>query len=328
MYPACTNASGQVYTLNGRAVSSVHLPPFTVRFQFSTENYTPINSYDVWKSDATWTQVSSSPNVWDYHRADPDWSSEFWGNHWWQVNTSPHISILGMNTTGVTNMYRMLGNIAFFTAIPIFDISGTTSLDQLFRSSFFMGSVDHLPLLNTSHITSMAGMFASASFGLAADHPNGYTLPAWDTSNVTTMGGMFQQASNLGNYAYPRIPTGWDTSRVTNMAYMFSDSACYGLSNLNTHNVTDFSYMFRRSADLDVAAATLPHVDTTNAVKVGYMYYNTGYMRYGIYEMYQQLSSNQNIQYYYNCFNGCGSNTPEGQAALAQIPQDWGGTMA
>ena len=100
----------------------LNLPPFTVRFQFNnlSQGYDPTTSGETWKSDATWTQVSSSPNVWDYHRPDPDWTGEFEGNTW-GIYTNSYASILGMNTTGITTMTRMLSRIKFMEPIPSFD---------------------------------------------------------------------------------------------------------------------------------------------------------------------------------------------------------------
>lgn len=34
------------------------------------------------------------------------------------------------------------------------------------------------------------------------------------------------------------------------------------------------------------------------------------------------------LDYYSNCFLDCGRDTVSGRADLAQIPQDWGGTMS
>ena len=43
----------------------------------------------------------------------------------------------------------------------------------------------------------------------------------------------------------------------------------------------------------------------------------------GIYEAYQVLDAIDDV--HTNCFKNCGIDTEEGRAALAQIPQSWGG---
>lgn len=308
----------------------LNLPPFTVRFQFNnlSQGYDPTTSGETWKSDATWTQVSSSPNVWDYHRPDPDWTGEFEGNTW-GIYTNSYASILGMNTTGITTMTRMLSRIKFMEPIPSFDISGTTTLYGLFMYSGFLGTrEDHLPMLNTSHITSMNSVFTNCNFGNTSIHRTGYPMPDWDVSHVTDMSYMFR---NTGLYGVLpgaiRIPSSWHTSSLTNMNYMFSDAIVFGLSNLDTSNVTSFNNTFCRGY-YGEQTDTIYLIDTSSAHDVTEMYYNMPDISYGMYEMYQQLSANTNITNHGGCFSTTGTTTTLGQAARARIPTSWGGDMA
>lgn len=309
------------------SLNPLNLPPFTVRFQFNNldQGYDPTSSGETWKSGATWTQVSSSPNVWDYHRPDPSWVGEFEGNTWGRY-TNSYASILGMNTTGITTMTRMLSRIKFMEPIPSFDISGTTSLSGLFMDSSFLGTrEDHLPILNTSHITFMDNVFNNCNFGNTTIHRTGYPMPDWDVSNVTDMASMFRNTGVLTRAI--RIPSSWHTSSLTNMSYMFSDAIVFGLSNLDTSHVTNFNNAFCRGYYGEQTDAIYP-IDTSSATDVTRMYYNMAYINYGIYEMYQQLSANTNITNHSECFALTGTNSSLGQAARAQIPTSWGGDMA
>ena len=307
----------------------LNLPSCTARWEFNV-GYDPTANGDTWKSGSTWTQVSADPNVWDYHREDTDWSYEFadktyWGNPTYALQPK----LLGMNTTGVTNFDYMLKAIKFAEPFPAFDISGTTSISGLFAWCVFVGyRQDHIPMFDTSHITDMSGVFANAWFANVDVHRTGYTLPSWDTSSVTNMASMLYNTNGNGYHAAVRIPSAWDTSNVTNMAHMFERTDFYDIANLNTHNVTDFSYMFAQSTNMDTYGKAIAIVDTTSAEYVTRMYQINTYVENNILEMYQQLSANPNILNYYECFLSCGSSTASGQAALAQIPTRWGGTMS
>ena len=309
------------------SLNPLNLPPFTVRFQFNnlSQGYDPTTSGETWKSDATWTQVSSSPNVWDYHRPDPNWTGEFERNTW-GIYTNSYTSILGMNTTGITTMTRMLSRIKFMEPIPSFDISGTTTLYGLFMDSAFLGTrEDHLPMLNTSHITSMNSVFTNCNFGNNTTHRTGYPMPDWDVSHVTDMSYMFRN-TGVSNRCAIRIPSSWNTSSLTFMNYMFSDAIVFGLSNLDTSNVTGFNNAFCRGY-YGEQTDTIYLIDTSSAMDVTKMYYNMAYIQYGMYEMYQQLSANTNITNHSECFSLTGTNSTLGQAARAQIPTSWGGDM-
>jgi hypothetical protein len=146
------------------------------------------------------------------------------------------------------------------------------------------------------------------------------------------MSGMFQQIAVSGRTGTVLIPSsGWNTANVVYMNGMFHYARYSGIENLNTHNVKQFSYMFSNSNDIGHNDGSIYPIDTTNAEEVTEMYsYNGRTYKSGNYNMYLQLSSNPKIQSYShgNCFYQCGSLTTAGQAELAQIPQDWGGTMA
>ena len=73
--------------------------------------------------------------------------------------------------------------------------------------------------------------------------------------------------------------------------------------------------------------SALPLFDTTKVVNMNSAFMNCKNVKEGALALYQQAST-QAIppSAHSNTFNGCGSNTSDGSAELAQIPTSWGGT--
>ena len=93
---------GSVKVYGSVNYNPLNLPAYTMRFQFSNTSFDPTTKS--W-TDCSWQRVSSSPNVWDYTKTAnvTDWSSAFSN----KFNSSTNrATILGANTTGVTNFYR------------------------------------------------------------------------------------------------------------------------------------------------------------------------------------------------------------------------------
>ena len=92
--------------------------------------------------------------------------------------------------------------------------------------------------LNTSNVTDMNHLFSSRENLINLD------LSSFDTSKVKDMNSMFSVNRNLENINFSNK---FDTSNVTNMGSMFntcSSLTSLDLSNFNTSQVTDMSYMF------------------------------------------------------------------------------------
>lgn len=99
----------KVYEARVDPYNPLRLPAFTMRIQFGTGNYNPTSeSSNFWKSGTVWTQVSSSPNVWDYYNPNTSWAQAFENklNHE-RTDTTKYIYILGANLTGVTSIASM-----------------------------------------------------------------------------------------------------------------------------------------------------------------------------------------------------------------------------
>ena len=109
-----------------------------------------------------------------------------------------------VDTSSVTNMYRMFYFCYSLTTIPQLDTSNVTNMSEMFYSCTALTAI---PQLDTSNVTDMSKMFNSCT-ALT-------TIPQLDTSNVTNMQQMFSGCSLLT--AIPQL----DTSNVTNMANIF-----------------------------------------------------------------------------------------------------------
>ena len=75
------------------------------------------------------------------------------------------------------------------------------------------------------------------------------------------------------NCSLPNI-SNWNTNNVTNMSYMFSYckslTSLPDISNWNTNNVTNMSYMFYNCESL----TSLPDISNWNVTDMIYMFYN------------------------------------------------------
>ena len=194
------NGSPVTAMLNGVKVfpteaPSGPLPAYTLRLKF-TEGTTPS------RSKGTLTQVSSSPNVWDW-----TYNNENWSDAWHYYSKLLEVLDAG-DTSGVTNMYELFAGCSNLTSVPLFDTSNVTNMKYMFDSCSKLASV---PLFDTSKVSNMYGMLVNCS-KLAS-------VPLFDTSNVTDMSYMLTNCKALTS-----VPL-FNTSKVTNMSYMFQN--CY-----------------------------------------------------------------------------------------------------
>ena len=121
------------------------LPPFTIRCKFSS-GYTPT------QGDSQ-TLVDAGENVWDINKNDTNWSSLFiteedWEQPWLQ-------SILGANTTGVTDMTSTFAGCINLTSVALFDTSSVFSMEQMFEECH----ISAIPLFDTSSCGNVNIMF-------------------------------------------------------------------------------------------------------------------------------------------------------------------------
>lgn len=320
----------------------LNLPPFTMRILFEDLTYNPTNAPSgSWKTGATWTRVSSDPNVWDYCRTTnnpEDWSDEFKATKDGQLGDS-RFHVLGANTTGVTDMSAMFYNTGICSTV-LFDTSAVTDMSAMFSSTgtiFERGTpfITSIPRFDTHNVTDMSYMFYYSDLT---------SLPLLDTGNVTSMKGMFQGITAFNNPGIASIPD-LDTSKVTDMSYMFNQSGLEIVPDLDYSHATDMSSIFSFSLitycpDLYTPSVTnlsaafehtpltnVPDLTTDNATDVRWMFNVCPLVESGALDLYTKMSSQTTPPSLHNsCFAACGSSTTTGAAELAQIPNSWGGT--
>lgn len=187
-----------IYTLNGKVLKNsandkwlikatpvdpynpLGLPPFTIRCKF-TSGYTPTQ----WIGDSR-TLVDAGENVWDITKNSTDWTSLL------AYREGKLLSVLGANTTGVTNMNSLFKNnsgrpsYSVLTSVALFDTSSVTDMTSMFELAPYLLSA---PLFDTSSCTSMKTMFDGCS--------SITSVPLYDTSSCTDMRLMFRGCINV-----------------------------------------------------------------------------------------------------------------------------------
>ena len=209
------------------------LPAGVMRFE-ATSGWTP-SGYDTMNLE--FTQVSSSPNIWDLHILN--------GNAIANGATGSMTKLLGFNATGLTNyssalhsrIYYSKGTLTECGPMYLPGYTGSTSNNgSLFNDCQYISNIGKLytpdltgainmfysckslttvPLFDTSSVTNMSAMFVGCT--------SLTTIPLFDTSNVTNMSNMFNGCTSLTT-----VPL-FDTSSVTNM-----EAAFYGCTNVES----------------------------------------------------------------------------------------------
>ena len=113
---------------------------------------------------------------------------------------------------------------------------------------------------------------------------------------------------------------GANTTGVTLMGMMFNK--CTSLATIplfDTLNVTSMAGMFQNCTSL----TTIPLFDTSNVTQMNMTFSGCTSVNEGALALYQQASTQSTPPDHDQAFKDCGSNTPTGQAELAQIPSDW-----
>lgn len=185
---------------NGNVVGSVvdynplRLPPNTLRLRFRDGTTPYIGEY----TSATWTQVSSSPNIWDVYQG-----TQYWGGMVQEQHDL--IEVLGGNTTGIVDMAGLFRLSENLVSVELFDTRNVTNMTYMFSGCDSLSAIPQFP---THSVTNMERMLSGLD-SLA-------TIPTLDTANVTNMIGMFEASPGL-RY----IPL-LDTSSVTTCHDMFA----------------------------------------------------------------------------------------------------------
>ena len=144
-----------------------------------------------------------------------------------------------------------------------------------------------------------------------------------DVSGVDTTNGLVQIVGGtalLEHVSFMNNPKPGATSMLA------AFNGCKSLTEvppIDTKYIQNFNNAFSTMYEL----VSIPDINVDSATNVSSMFKNDYKVATGILEMYQKLVARGSaITNHADCFLNCGRDTPEGQAALAQIPTDWGGT--
>lgn len=301
LYLGSTKIS-EAYLGSTKVYSSAPPTPDNVLvFRFSDSTYDPSSLTTL--TGATWTQVSSSPNVWKWDASSvitTDWTQAFY-NKFKDSSNLVDIIDAGNLTTPIT-----LGS------------SKSSPYPGMFKGNSFLRNVCKL---NFPNATSAPQLFQSC---------NNLTLEGLSVPNVTSLQSAFNAGTNNAGYL---VLTGSieTTSSLTNVKQMFQNQ--YGLIScpiFETSGVTDMSSMFYMNGRADhsrLSSVYLYH--TESATDVSSMFSGCSLVASGALALYQQMSTQTTPPTTTaNCFTDCGSGTVTGAAELAQIPASWGGTGA
>lgn len=144
---------------------------------------------------------------------------------------------------------------------------------------------------------------------------------ALDFSSATDIGSCFGGCNSL-----EKLPEfiGLGESNITNASSVFS--GCRKILEVplfDTSHATNLSSMISGCYEI----TKIPNYDFSSVTNVNYFAKNNYKVNKGILETYNKfLDRGESITNHIETFLDCGRDTPEGQAALAQIPASWGGT--
>lgn len=145
-------------------LNPLDLPAYTIAIRFK-DGVVPVYK------KVTAEQVSTSPNIWYYTYNNPDWSGLFdnYVDDPMPCYVEDMLEILGANTTGVTNMYKLFANNRGLSKVQLFDTSRVTNMAMMFGN--YMGSywsdadgLKTIPQFDISSVTDVSGMFSGQGY--------------------------------------------------------------------------------------------------------------------------------------------------------------------
>lgn len=300
--------NGRIITKNDRWIGDVKvpLPLSTARFRFSDPTYDP-RTEDRWSSSsaaARWSKVPVSGNVWDYtyltlqYFADDVWHDRNFDVELIDTNIGTNLASAFRGCNNLIKVHNISVNPTYLnyafsstgiTEIPMFDTSSCWTFVRAWNDT----PIRTIPLLDTSNATSFNGLFSNCT--------NLEYVPALNTSKVTDVSFAFWYCHNL------RALPDWDLSKVSNFECFCQMNSRYN-PNLYIEEIPDY--------------------DVSSAVNVSDAFLGLPNVKYGMYRMYQKLAGlGSQITNHTSVFSGTGTNTPEGLAERALIPQSWGGDL-
>lgn len=308
----------------------LNLPPFTIRVLLQDSAVPSVGT--------GWTQVSGSPNIWDYTSNNTTWRNL--GLYGYLLE------ILGANTTGIETMLETFKGCGNLRRVEPFDMSTVSDAYGLFSGAL---SLTTAPNLDLSHVNRLAHMYEHCRSLV--------TVPTIDLTSATDINSMFcngeyttttyksnpnrvlQSVNFINANSVTNLTqlfscctaltsvTGLDSCQPTATPYMFD--YCPSLVNIPTLDLSRTEYTQAMFRD-DTGITVVPDYTVSAVTSCGAMFKNCTNVQSGALSLYNKLSQNTYAytQKYYECFTNCGSNTTSGRAELAEIPALWGGTMS
>ena len=279
-------------------------PSKTIVLEFSDTSYDP--TADTWKTGATWTQLSATPNVWEYYRNDTDWHSEFDSKF---TSASNNVSVVEFDGTGIIDMRAMFMGCTMLSSVADFSVP-----DATMASSIFYGctGLSTLSLSFPSCSTYSYAFYGCTSLTSAT---------VSDLTSATNFEYAFGNCTSLTS-----VTVGTPTSGLVNTSHTFSGctamTGCQGAA--LAEYATDTSYMYDGCSGITSLSAAPSAAYSNN---VDYMYRNCINCASGQYSKYLTMSGRTTPpSSHTGTFTNCGSNSTAGQTELARIPLSWGGT--
>lgn len=275
------------------------LPDNVLVFEFDDATYDPSSLTTL--TGAVWTQLSSSPNVWQWDARgvqEWNWNSVFMNAFTW--NPSGEQGAVKIKAAG--NLTK-----------PMYIGAGDSPYPGMFRGNLALTDVCLLKFPNVTYSPNLfngcqnlnlAGLYVPSTTALnsAFKAGNHQTSNSTRIGPITTSSALQNVEQLFYGWIYLTEAPYFQTAGVVNMASMFYN--CQSLT-------------------------SIPLYDTTSAQDVRAMLYDCRDVESGALALYQQMSTQATPpSQHTNCFANCGSDTVTGAAELAQIPASWGGTGA
>jgi hypothetical protein len=138
--------STKVYQYTPPNYNPLNLPAYTLRGQLRDGTF-------IFGWPGTKTQVSETPNVWDFYYNNASWEAAFMGQ-------SNLIAVLGANLAGVTNMYSLFQYCSGLSTVALFDTRNVTNFRAMFEGC---RSLQRIPLFPTDSCTNCRSCFNDCS---------------------------------------------------------------------------------------------------------------------------------------------------------------------
>lgn len=196
------------------------LPSNTIRWLFEPGDDPHYGSggHGTWSKGGTWTQVSQSPNVWDYTFSGTDWTgrfnrpyantadSEFYatkclGGNLDQVTNCKYLFYFAatdfkdsvLNMPNVTNVQQMFSETSVYNPYdaPMMYLDSLVSAYNMFFDAY---GLQHIPVFYAPNLTSLAYFCENAT--------DLVEVPQLDITNVISMDGAFQNAGKVESGSY------------------------------------------------------------------------------------------------------------------------------